>query len=62
MITFDTILDTAALLRAPHAEKVAVTLAWNEHCNLNNGQTQRDEWARAFCRQVLMYLSTTRPN
>lgn len=62
MITFDTMLDTAALLRAPHAEKLAVTLAWNEHCNLNNSPSQRDEWARAFGRQVMPYLSTIRPN
>jgi hypothetical protein len=48
VITFDTILDTAALLRAPHADKVAVTLAWTEACNLQNTPQQRDEWGRAF--------------
>ena len=63
IVTFDAVIDTATVLHAPHADKVAVMLAWGEHCNLQNSADQRDEWGRAFCRHLLPFLSTAaRPN
>lgn len=62
MISHDAVIDNAAFLRASDAEKIAVTLAWREHFALTNPQSQRDEWGRAFCRHMLPYIKTTRPN
>jgi hypothetical protein len=62
VISTDAMLDTAALLRAEPAQTISVALAWNEHFKPNNSQSQRDEWARAFGRHMLDFLSTTQPN
>jgi hypothetical protein len=62
VIATDATLDTAALMRAEPAEKISVVLAWQEHFKPINSQSQRDEWARAFGRKMMAYLSTTQPN
>jgi hypothetical protein len=55
-------IDADALLSAAPAAKIATALAWREHFKPINSQSQRDEWARAFCRHTLHYISTVRPN
>jgi hypothetical protein len=50
------------LLTAEPAEKIAVALAWQEHFKLSNAPSLRQEWARAFGRHMMAYLSTTQPN
>jgi hypothetical protein len=62
VIGTDAMLDIDVLLSAEPAVKVATALAWQEHFKPINSQPQRDEWARAFCRHALHYISTTRPN
>lgn len=62
MITFDPVLDTAALLRAPPEEKLAVMRAYHVHCDPANPQKTRDAGGRMFYRYLLPYLSTIRPN
>jgi hypothetical protein len=62
VIGTDAMLDTAALLSAEPAAKIATALAWREALELSNTQSQRDEWARAYGRHMMAYLSTTQPN
>jgi hypothetical protein len=62
MITFDPILDTAALLRAPHAEKLAAVRAYHVHFDPANPQKLRDAGGRMFYRCLLPYICTFRPN
>lgn len=62
MISTCTQIDTAAVLAAAHSEKVAIALAWREHFNPTVSQPQRDEWARAFFRQLMPYINTTVSN
>jgi hypothetical protein len=62
VIATDAVLDTHALLSAEPAEKIAVALSWREHFKLSNAPSQRQEWARAFGRHAMAYLSTALPN
>jgi hypothetical protein len=62
VITFDMILDVESLLAAEPTTRIAVALAYREHHDTNNSLSLRDEWARAFGRHALEYLSATRPN
>jgi hypothetical protein len=62
VIGTDAMIDSDALLSAEPAAKIATALAWNEHFKLSNAPSQRQEWARAFGRHVMAFLSTTQPN
>jgi hypothetical protein len=62
VIATDAMLDTTALMQAEPAEKIAVALAWQEHFKSSNAPSQRQEWARAFGRHAMAYLSTALPN
>jgi hypothetical protein len=63
VITFDPILDTASLLRAPAEEKLAMVRAYHVHFDPANPQETRDAGARFFYRVLLPYVSTEiRPN
>jgi hypothetical protein len=62
VIGTDAMLDTDALLSAEPAAKIATALAWREHFRLSNEPSARQEWARAFGRHVIAYLSTALPN
>lgn len=45
-----------ALMHAPDAEKIGIALARREFYDLTHSQSQRDEWQRAFWRQLLIYV------
>ena len=62
MIGTDAVLDIDSLMNAEPAAKIAVALAYREHHDTNNSLSLRDEWARAFGRHLIHYVSTTRPN
>ena len=62
MIGADARLDINAMQAAELSERTALSLAWNEHCNLSSSQSQRDEWARAFGRLAMDYMFTDLPN
>jgi hypothetical protein len=63
VITFDPILDTGSLLRAPAEEKLAMVRAYHVHFDPANPQETRDAGGRAFYRYLLPYLGTAvRPN
>jgi hypothetical protein len=62
VIGTDAMLRIDPLLTAEPAERIAVALAWQEHFKLSNAPSLRQEWARAFGRHMMAYLSTTQPN
>ena len=56
---FAAVIDTDALQqRATDAEKAAIAIAWRELHDPKNPQSQRDEWSRAFGRQIMDFLCT----
>lgn len=59
MISFDSPLDLAAVLRAPAEEKLAAMRAFHVHCDPTNTQETRDAGGRAFYRYLLPYVSAT---
>jgi hypothetical protein len=62
VITFDPIIDSAALIAAPAEEKLAAVRAYHFHCTANT-QATRDAGARFFYRVLLPYVSTAiKPN
>jgi hypothetical protein len=62
VIGTDAMLNISALLSAEPAAKIATAIAWKEHFQLSNPPSLRQEFARAFGRHVMAYLSTTQPN
>jgi len=42
-VIIDAKIDTAAVLRAPDADKIAIALAYREHYDMNNAPPLRDE-------------------
>lgn len=61
MITFDPILDTAALMAAPAQEKLAMVNAYRVHFDPTNKQATREAGERFFTFLLLPYVCG-RPN